>query len=91
MAVVTFRSDFGAQENKICHCFHFFPFRKVMGQDAMILISIWIKCKLLFEGGYGNSMEKAMATHSSTLTWKIPWTKEPGGLQSMGSLRVGHD
>ena len=35
--------------------------------------------------------EKAMATHSSTLTWKIPWVEEPGGLQSMGSLRVGHD
>ena len=35
--------------------------------------------------------EKAMATHSSTLAWKIPWTEEPGGLQSMGSLRVGHD
>ena len=32
-----------------------------------------------------------MATHSSTLAWKIPWTKEPGGLQSMGSRRVGHD
>ena len=35
--------------------------------------------------------EKAMAPHSSTLAWKIPWTEEPGGLQSMGSLRVGHD
>ena len=35
--------------------------------------------------------EKAMAPHSSTLTWKIPWTEEPGTLQSMGSLRVGHD
>ena len=35
--------------------------------------------------------EKAMATHSSTLPWKIPWTEEPGSLQSMGSLRVGHD
>ena len=34
---------------------------------------------------------KAMATHSSTLAWKIPWMKEPGRLQSMGSLRVGHD
>ena len=32
-----------------------------------------------------------MAPHSSTLAWKIPWTEEPGGLQSMGSLRVGHD
>ena len=35
--------------------------------------------------------EKAMAPHSSTLAWKIPWMEEPGGLQSMGSLRVGHD
>ena len=35
--------------------------------------------------------EKAMAPHSSTLAWKIPWTDEPGGLQSMGSQRVGHD
>ena len=35
--------------------------------------------------------EKAMATHSGTLAWKIPWTEEPGRLQSMGSLRIGHD
>ena len=35
--------------------------------------------------------EKAMAPHSSTLAWKIPWTEELGGLQSMGSLRVRHD
>ena len=35
--------------------------------------------------------EKAMAPHSSTLAWKIPWTEQPGRLQSMGSLRVGHD
>ena len=35
--------------------------------------------------------EKAMAPHSSTLAWKIPWMEEPGGLQSMGSLGVGHD
>ena len=36
-------------------------------------------------------LEKAMAPHSSTLAWKVPWAEEPGGLQSMGSLRVGHD
>ena len=36
-------------------------------------------------------LEKEMATHSSTLGWKIPWTEEPGRLQSMGSQRVGHD
>ena len=38
-----------------------------------------------------SSMEKAMAPHSSTLAWKIPWTEEPGRLQSMGPLRVRHD
>ena len=36
-------------------------------------------------------LEKEMATHSSTLDWKIPWTEEPGRLQSMGSQRVGHN
>ena len=36
-------------------------------------------------------VEKEMATHSSTLAWKIPWTEEPGRLQSMGSQRVGHN
>ena len=36
-------------------------------------------------------LERAMAPHSSTLAWKIPWMEEPGGLQSMGLLRVGHD
>ena len=41
--------------------------------------------------GWEDPLEKAMATHSSTLAWKIPWMEEPGGLQSMGSQRVGHD
>ena len=41
--------------------------------------------------GQEASLEKRMATHSSILTWKIPWTEEPGGLQSMGSQRVRHD
>ena len=38
-----------------------------------------------------HALEKEMATHSSTLAWKIPWMEEPGGLQSTGLLRVGHD
>ena len=38
-----------------------------------------------------SNLPKAMAPHSSTLAWKIPWTEEPGRLQSVGSLRVGHD
>ena len=43
----------------------------------------WMKCPV--------DMEKAMATHSSTLAWKIPWMEEPGRLQSMGLWRVGHN
>ena len=41
--------------------------------------------------GREGPLEKEMAIHSSTLAWKIPWTEETGGLQSMGSQRVGHD
>ena len=41
--------------------------------------------------GGEDPLEEEMATHSSILAWRIPWTEEPGGLQSMGSLRVGHD
>ena len=50
-----------------------------------LVISLW------WEGSLETNWEKAMATHSSTLAWTIPWTEEPGRLQSMGSLRVGHD
>ena len=41
--------------------------------------------------GREDPLEKVMATHSSTLAWKIPWTEEPGRLQSMGSQRFGQD
>ena len=41
--------------------------------------------------GREDPLEKEMATHSSILAWRIPWTEEPGRLQSMGSQRVGHD
>ena len=41
--------------------------------------------------GQEDPLEKQMATHCSILAWRIPWTEEPGGLQSMGSQRVGHD
>ena len=41
--------------------------------------------------GWEDPLEKGMITHSSILDWRIPWTAEPGGLQSMGSQRVGHD
>ena len=41
--------------------------------------------------GREDSLEKGTATHSSILAWRIPWTEEPGGLQSMGSQRIGHN
>ena len=41
--------------------------------------------------GSGRSLGEGRTTHSSVLSWEIPWTEEPGGLQSMGSQRVGHD
>ena len=47
--------------------------------------------KVMLKIKLGFSMEKAMATHSSPLAWEIPWMEEPGRLQSLGSLRVGHD
>ena len=62
-------------------------------------MSLWAVCVHTVRSAKGGCIwghlclgsEKAMAPHSSTLAWKIPWTEEPGGLQSMGSLRVGHD
>ena len=47
--------------------------------------SCTVECSLLTD------LEKAMAPHSSTLAWKVPWTEEPRRLQSLGSLRVRHD
>ena len=41
--------------------------------------------------GWEDPLEKGMATHSSILAWRIPWTEEPGGLQAMGLQRAGHD
>ena len=41
--------------------------------------------------GWEDPLDKGMATHSSILAWRHPWTEEPGGLQSMGLQRVGHD
>ena len=56
------------------------------------LVFLWLTCRSsLYFLDIKPISEKAMAPHSSTLAWKIPWTEEPGGLQSMRSLRVGHD
>ena len=57
-----------------------------MAQMVKHLLTIWVRAL-----GQEDLLEKEMATHSSILAWKIPWTEEPGRLQSMGLQRVGHD
>ena len=60
-----------------------------MAQMVKCLSTMW-ETQVRFLG-WEDPLEKEMATHSSTLAWKIPWTEDPGRLQSMGSQRVGHD
>jgi len=66
------------------------------GQKERFIGGLIEKAGIVGSGGFFlpvscHYSEKAMATNSSTLTWKIPWTEEPGRLQSVGSHRVGHD
>ena len=69
--------------------------RILLGYNPLLSLFILILSCLRF--GYANTFNLTLifmscrATHSSTLAWKLPWTEEPGGLQSMGSLRVGHN
>ena len=58
---------------------------------CILILSIFFSFIKKFIGSYLLNPKKAIAPHSSTLAWKIPWTEEPGGLQSMGSRRVRHD
>ena len=62
--------------------------------QVLFLLSLWKNYSqscTVFTVMYGCETEKAMAPHSSTLAWKIPWTEESGSLQSIGLLGVGHD
>ena len=59
--------------------------------NLMTNCNYWPLYILLYTHVYFKHLEKGMATHSSILAWGISWTEEPGGLQSMGSQRVGHD
>ena len=54
--------------------------------NLLVMQEIWVSTL-----GQKDPLEKGMATHSSILAWRIPWTEKPGRLQSMGSQRVGHD
>ena len=63
----------------------------IIEQVTKIFFSFSVCIRVTFTIHYSLLMEKVMAPHSSTLAWKIPWTEEPGRLQPMGSLGVGHD
>ena len=56
------------------------------GKNLPAMWEMWVR-----SSGQYDPLEKGMATHSSILAWRIPWTEEPGRLQSMGSQRVKHD
>ena len=61
-----------------------------MAQTVKRLLTMW-EADWVRSLGWEDPLEKEMATHSSTLAWKISWTEEPSRLQSVGSQRVGHD
>ena len=61
----------------------------MFSSKSFIVSGLMFRSLIHFEFIFG--MEKEMATHSSTIAWKIPWMEEPGRLQSMGLQRVGHD
>ena len=63
-----------------------FPGGSQMVKSLLAIQETWVQSL-----GGKDPLEKEMATHSSILAWRIPWTEESGGIQSMGSQRVGHD
>ena len=73
------------------------PLSRYLAQVTISLVAQMVKCLLEMQETWVQSLgredllEKERATHSSTLVWKIPWTEEPGGLQSMGLQRVEQD
>ena len=80
---------------------HYFNFSRLVRNRKGFLVAqmvknppaiweTWVQV-LQFRRPWEDPLEKGMVTHSSTLTWRIPWTEEPGRLQFMGSQRVGHN
>ena len=57
-----------------------------MIENLPVIQETWVQSR-----GQEDPLKKGMATHTSVVAWRIPWTEEPGRLQSMGSQRVGHD
>ena len=67
----------------------------MVSQVALVVKNLSASAEDIREGfrslGWEDPLEEGMAIHSSILTWRIPWTEEPGGLESIGSHRVRHD
>ena len=70
-------------------------FKKVASPVVLVVKNLSASAEDIREGfrslGWEDPLEEGMAIHSSILTWRIPWTEEPGGLESIGSQRVGHN
>ena len=87
---------------KLCYIYTMEYYSAIKKNTFESVLKRWMKLELIIESEVSQKethqysilthiLEKAMAPHSSTLAWKIPWMEEPGGLPSMGSHRVGHD
>ena len=81
----TEKSEFLKVKNKQCR------YRKASLVAQMVKCLSTMRETQVQSLGWGDPLEKEMAIYSSTIAWKIPWTEEPGRLQSTGSQRVGHD
>ena len=90
-------SPWGAKEWEHNWVYSMYPYSPLFTDLGTSLVAQMVKhLPIMWETrvqslGWKDFLEKVMATHSSILAWKIPWTEEPGRLQSMGPQRVGHD
>ena len=64
---------------------------KIMFVKCLVYSQLWPNMNCIWSLGQEDPLEKRMATHSSIFAWRIPWREEPGGLQSMGLQRAGHN
>ena len=86
-----FRGDENALKLNSGDLINLFIYSEYNSLNKLQITELYTSKKIIYLAVPGLSREKAMAPHSSTLAWKIPWTEEPGRFQSMGSLRVEHD
>ena len=85
-SLIIYLPNFTRVFNSMLHCNIWASLVAQMVKRLPTMSETWVQSL-----GWEDPLEKEMATHSSTLAWKIPWMEEPGSLQSTGSQRVGHD